>query len=309
MSWHECPQAESRPALAPTDPVELMLVPRSRDIGGFEVGRVLPAGRRRMVGPFVFFDQMGPSILRTGTGLDVRPHPHIGLATVTYLFRGELLHRDSLGSVQTIRPGELNWMTAGAGIVHSERTPPGLRDVEKPLFGIQAWVALPREAEETEPVFAHFAADALPIAESDGIRVRLIAGELFGLRAPAPTLSETIYADIELAARAVLPVERTHVERALFLVSGELEIAGRTHAPGRLLVLAPGTSVAVVARSSARLMLLGGAPLDGPRHLWWNFVSSRQERIEQAKADWQAGRFPAVPGERDSIPLPDTPGS
>lgn len=235
MSWYECPQAESRPAQAPTDPVELVLVPRTRDIGGFEVGRVLPSGRRRMVGPFVFFDRMGPSILRTGTGLDVRPHPHIGLATVTYLFRGELLHRDSLGSVQAIRPGELNWMTAGRGIVHSERTPPGLRDVEKPLFGLQAWVALPREAEETAPAFAHFGADALPVAEADGMRARLIAGELFGLRAPAPTLTDTVYADIELAEGARLPVEPTYEERTLFLVSGALEVAGRPYEPGRLL--------------------------------------------------------------------------
>jgi redox-sensitive bicupin YhaK (pirin superfamily) len=304
MSWHECPQAESHDVAAPADPVELVLVPRTRDLGGFEVRRALPSGRRRMVGPFIFLDQMGPSMLRAGSGLDVRPHPHIGLATVTYLFRGEVLHRDSLGSVQLIRPGEVNWMTAGRGIAHSERTPPELRPRESELFGIQAWVALPREAEETAPAFAHHGADQLPLIEDKGLRLRLVAGELFGRRSPVPTFSDTLYADVELDAGGILPLDPTHEERALYLAQGDIEIAGRRHEPGRLLVLRPGEANSVTAHTPARLLLLGGAPLDGPRYIWWNFVSSSKARIEQAKADWQAGRFEPVPGDDESIPLP-----
>jgi redox-sensitive bicupin YhaK (pirin superfamily) len=308
MSWHECPQAETRTLEAPADPVEQVLVPRSRDLGGFEVRRALPSGRRRMVGPFVFFDQMGPSLLQAGTGLDVRPHPHIGLATVTYLFRGEILHRDSLGTVQAIRPGAVNWMTAGRGIVHSERTPPELRAAASGLFGIQAWVALPAAAEDTVPAFAHHAADTLPLIEADGVRLRLIAGEIFGHRSPVRTFSETLYADAELAAGAVLPFDAAHEERAIYVAEGEIEIAGRVHPRGQLLVLRPGDALSLFAGQPARLLLLGGETMDGPRHIWWNFVSSRRERIEQAKADWQAGRFEPVPGDSESIPLPLIPG-
>lgn len=257
-----------------------------------------------MVGPFVFFDQMGPSVLHAGSGLDVRPHPHIGLATITYLFRGEILHRDSLGTVQPIRPGAVNLMTAGRGIVHSERTPPELRPTGAALFGIQAWLALPRGAEETEPAFSHHGADTLPLLEEDGVKLRLIAGELHGARSPVPTLTETLYADAELAAGAVLPVPPTVEERAVYLAEGEIEISGRRHEPGRLLVLRPGDALAIRAITPARLLLLGGEPMDGPRFIWWNFVSSRQERIEQAKADWQDGRFAAVPGDDEFIPLP-----
>jgi redox-sensitive bicupin YhaK (pirin superfamily) len=308
VSWFECPPAETRPATAQADPVELVVVPRTRDLGGFEVRRALPTGRRRMVGPFIFLDQMGPNPLRAGAGLDVRPHPHIGLATITYLFRGEILHRDSLGSVQPIRPGEVNWMTAGRGIVHSERTPPGLRAVETELFGIQAWIALPRTAEEIDPSFSHYGESALPMIESEGVRLRLIAGELFGRRSLVPTFSDTLYADVVLAAGASLPLESSRAERALYLAEGEIEIAGKRHAQGRLLVLRTGTAVGIRARSPARLMLLGGAAMDGPRFIWWNFVSSRKERIEQAKADWEAGRFAQVPGESDALPLPATTG-
>jgi redox-sensitive bicupin YhaK (pirin superfamily) len=304
MSWFECPQAEARGTAAQADPIELVVVPRTRDLGGFEVRRALPSGRRRMVGPFIFFDQMGPSILRPGSGLDVRPHPHIGLATVTYLFQGEILHRDSLGTVQPIRPGAVNLMTAGRGIVHSERTPQELRPAGSELFGIQAWLALPGHAEETDPAFSHYGADALPLLEDHGIRLRLIAGELHGHRSPVPTFTETLYADVELAAGAVLPLDASHEERAVYLAAGEVEIAGRTHAPGRLLVLRPGDLLSATALQPARLLLLGGEPMDGPRFIWWNFVSSREDRIEQAKADWEAGRFAPVPGDDESIPLP-----
>jgi redox-sensitive bicupin YhaK (pirin superfamily) len=308
MSWYQCPQAESYPVEAPADPVELVLVPRMRDLGGFEVRRALPSGRRRMVGPFIFLDQMGPSALSPGSGLDVRPHPHIGLATLTYLFHGEILHRDSLGSVQLIRPGEVNWMTAGRGIAHSERTPPELRASGPSLFGIQAWIALPEQAEEIAPSFSHHGVTALPLIEDRGLRLRVIAGELFGARSPVSTFSETLYVDAELAAGASLPVDPAYEERAVYLVAGEVEIARRRHQPGRLLVLRPGDTLSVTACEPARLLLLGGDALDGPRFIWWNFVSSRKERIEQAKSDWQAGRFEAVVDDKEFIPLPSMLG-
>lgn len=307
MSWHACPLAESHAAPPEEPAVELELVPRTRDLGGFEVGRVLPSGRRRSVGPFVFFDQMGPSIFAAGQGLDVRPHPHIGLATLTYLFEGEIMHRDSLGSALAIQPGAVNLMTAGRGIVHSERTPDAARPVPAPLFGIQAWMALPRAHEETAPAFRHHAAGELPALDEHGVRLRLIAGELLGLRSPVETLSETLYADVELAAGARLPLDDRVADRALYLVSGEIEVNGHPHRAGRMLVLGRGP-VELRAPSGARLLVIGGEPLDGRRHLWWNFVSSSKERIEVAKEDWREGRFAAVPGEREHIPLPDTPG-
>jgi redox-sensitive bicupin YhaK (pirin superfamily) len=285
--------------------VDTIIVARTSDIGGFEVRRALPSARRRMVGPFIFLDQMGPAMLRAGQGLDVRPHPHIGLSTVTYLFDGEILHRDSLGRVQPIRPGELNWMTAGRGIVHSERTAPDLRTADHAVFGAQAWVALPSRHEETEPAFAHHGADRLPVVEGEGKRVRLIAGALYGMQSPAVTASELFYADARLDAGTRLEVPADHEERAAYVVEGTVEVAGDAFEAGRLLVLHPGDQVVVVARTPARLLLLGGEPMDGPRHIWWNFVSSSKERIEQAKADWRAGRFPAVPGETEFIPLPE----
>jgi hypothetical protein len=285
--------------------VEMTILPRSRDLGdGFSVGRVLPVAERRMVGPFVFFDQFGPTILQPGHGLDVRPHPHIGLATVTYLLEGEILHRDSLGSLQAIRPGAVNWMTAGRGIVHSERTPPAARASGSTLFGAQLWVALPRAHEETAPAFHHTAAEALPVLADGGVTLRVIAGNFGAARAPAPAFSATLCADATLAAGAVLAIPAEHEERAVHVMAGEIEIAGERHGPGRLLVLAPGREVAVRAQAAARLLLLGGETMDGPRHIWWNFVSSSQARIEQAKADWQAGRFERVPGESEFIPLP-----
>jgi len=288
--------------------LETVIVPRTSDLGdGFQVRRALPSAHRRMVGPFVFFDEMGPTVLRAGSGLDVRPHPHIGLATVTYLFDGELLHRDSLGTVQPIRPGELNWMTAGRGIVHSERTPPALRQSDSRLFGIQAWVALPKRHEETDPGFAHQGAAGLPVIEGEGKRVRLIVGALYGARSPVPTLSETVYADVLLAPGARLAVPAQYEERAAYIVEGAVELAsgGGTLEAGRLLVFRPGADVVLTASSPVRLMVLGGEPMDGPRHIWWNFVSSSPECIEQAKADWKAGKFAPVPGETEFIPLPE----
>lgn len=289
--------------------LERVIVPRTADLGsGFQVRRALPSSVRRMVGPFVFFDAMGPTVLRGGNGLDVRPHPHIGLATVTYLFDGELLHRDSLGTVQPIRPGELNWMTAGRGIVHSERTPSELRHSESQLFGIQAWVALPHQHEETDPGFVHHGSADLPVIEGEGKQVRLIVGTLYGERSPVTTLSETVYADVLLAPGARLEVPTQHEERAAYIVEGAVEVdsGGETFEAGRLLVFRRGAEVVLTALDSAvRLMLLGGEPMDGPRHVWWNFVSSSRERIEQAKADWKAGKFAPVPGETEFIPLPE----
>ena len=285
---------------------EAVIVPRTRDLGdGFEVRRVLPSEERRTVGPFVFFDQMGPTVLRAGTGLDVRPHPHIGLATVTYLLDGEILHRDSLGTVQPIRPGEVNWMTAGRGIVHSERTPPELRTTGTRLFGIQTWIGLPNDREEVEPSFVHHAESALPMLEGDGKHVRVIAGEFQGARSPLAVFSETLYADAALAAGARLEVPPDYPERAIYIAEGRIAIAGDPFEAGRMLVFSPGDAILVDAIAQARFLLLGGEPLDGPRHLWWNFVSSSVERIDQAKADWREGRFPRVPDETEFIPLPE----
>jgi redox-sensitive bicupin YhaK (pirin superfamily) len=288
-----------------SEAVETVILPRTRDLGdGFEVRRVLPFAQRRMVGPFVFFDHFGPTVLRAGTGLDVRPHPHIGLATVTYLFAGEILHRDSIGSVQPIRPGEVNWMTAGRGIAHSERTPPEVRQAESPIFGVQLWVGLPRAHEETAPAFHHHAAARLPVVEGEGKRLRVIAGSFEAARAPTAVLADTLCADAELEAGARLSLGGEHEERSAYVVAGEVEVGSGRFEPGRLLVFRPGQPVVIAARSAARLLLLGGAAMDGPRHIWWNFVSSSKERIEQAKADWQAGRFDRVIGETEFIPLP-----
>lgn len=291
--------------------LETVIVTRVRDLtDGFKVRRVLPAPRRRMVGPFIFLDQMGPEILGAGRGLDVAPHPHIGLATVTYLFEGELMHRDSLGTVQMITPGEVNWMTAGSGIAHSERTPQGARASASNLFGIQSWVALPQRFEESSPGFAHHGMNELPVVEGEGKRVRLIAGSLYGASSTVQTLSEMFYADVTLMEKAPLVVPTEHEERAAYVVQGEVELAheGVTFGAGQLLVFKPGVEITLRASetSPARLMLLGGEPMDGQRHIWWNFVSSSSERIEQAKEDWKAGRFAPVPDETESIPLPET---
>jgi hypothetical protein len=286
--------------------IEQVIVPRARDIGGFEVRRALPSAGRKMVGPFVFFDQMGPSEFLLGEGLDVRPHPHIGLATVTYLFDGSILHRDSLGIVQEIRPGALNLMSAGTGVVHSERTSPEARKAtNRRLFGIQAWAALPASHEETPPGFVHHAEAELPRITGEGKRVRIIMGEGYGAASPASFPHPAFYAEAILAPGALLPLDADYDERAVYTVSGEIDIAGDTFGPGQLLIFRPGDRISILGLTNARLMIFGGEPMDGPRHIWWNFVSSRKERIDQAKADWAAGRFGTVPGETEFIPLPE----
>lgn len=288
--------------------IETVIVPPTHDLGdGFHVRRALPSRQRRMVGPFVFFDQMGPTVLRAGTGLDVRPHPHIGLATVTYLFDGEIVHRDSLGTTQTIRPGEVNWMIAGRGIVHSERTAADKRSAESALFGIQTWIALPKAEEERAPSFRHHAASELPLIDGEGKSLRLIAGSLYGARAPVATLSDMFYADVTLATNAQLPVAADYEQRAIYVIRGRIDIDGSTFDVGQLVVLRPQQSITARALAPAQVLLLGGAPMDGPRHVWWNFVSSSNERIEQAKADWRDGRLGSVPGDMEFIPLPVAP--
>lgn len=286
--------------------VETVIVPRARDIGGFEVRRALPSARRQMVGPFIFWDQMGPARFPSGEGMDVRPHPHIGLSTLTYLFDGEIMHRDSLGTAQPIRPGEVNWMTAGRGIVHSERTDSALRAAGAALYGIQAWVALPKAHEEVAPGFAHLGAADLPTIEGEGKQVRVVAGTLWGATSPVPSYSEMIYADAVLDTGAQLPVPAEHEERAVYVVEGTVSIAGDRFECGRLLILHPGDAVTVRAESRSRVLVLGGEPMDGPRYIWWNFVASSRDRIEAAKADWQARRFAIVPGDdQEFIPLPE----
>jgi redox-sensitive bicupin YhaK (pirin superfamily) len=292
--------------------LEVVVVPPIHDLGDqFKVRRALPSRERRMVGPFVFLDQMGPHVFAPGRGLDVRPHPHIGLATVTYLFEGEIMHRDSLGSEQAIRPGEVNWMTAGRGIVHSERTAQEQRAGGSALAGLQCWVALPSRHEETEPAFAHIGADALPVVEGEGASARVIAGSFFGKRAPVATLSELFYVDLVLQPGAKLAMPAEYSEQAIYIVEGELDL-GRdgVFGPGQLLVLKPKAVVTLAARGPGvtRVMLLGGEPMDGPRYLSWNFVASSEERIEQAREDWRKMAFPKVPGETEFIPLPESAG-
>jgi redox-sensitive bicupin YhaK (pirin superfamily) len=288
------------------DAIEQVIVPRARDLGGFSVRRALPAAGKQMVGPFIFFDQMGPAEFLIGTGIDVRPHPHIGLATVTYLFDGEIVHRDSLGTALSIKPGELNLMSAGNGIVHSERTSAEERAKGPRLFGIQAWAALPQSHEEGAPAFVHHGAGELPRISADGKTVRVIMGQLYGQTSPAAFPHPAFYAEAVLAPGAVLPLDPDYDERAVFIASGEIDIAGEAFAAGQLLVFHPGDRISILALSQARLMLLGGEPMDGPRHIWWNFVSSSQDRIAAAKADWKAKRFAPVPGDASEfIPLPE----
>ena len=292
--------------------LEVVVVPRTHDLGdGFNVRRALPSRERRMVGPFVFFDQMGPHTFHAGRGLDVRPHPHIGLSTVTYLLQGEIEHRDSLGTVQSIRPGEVNWMTAGSGIVHSERTAAEQRMHESPLFGLQCWVALPRSHEETDPSFLHLGASQLPVIEGEGATARIISGSFFGQASPVPAASPMFYVDLHLQPGARLTMPAEYAEQAVYVLDGTLDLGrdGRFEA-GQLLVLKPGATVTLGAggTTGARLMLLGGEPMDGPRFLSWNFVSSSAERIRQAQEDWKAQLFAKVPGETEFIPLPDLPG-
>ncbi|WP_207538047.1 pirin family protein [Sabulicella rubraurantiaca] len=286
---------------------ETVILPRAHDVGGFEVRRALPSRERQMVGPFIFLDQMGPGEFLSGKGLDVRPHPHIGLSTLTYLYEGEILHRDTLGVRQPIRPGEVNWMTAGRGIAHSERTDEAKRGQVNRLFGIQSWVALPKDAEEVDPAFFHHGADALPFVEDGGMALRLVAGEGWGLRAPVAVSSPLFYADVILAPGAAVPLPDGHEERAAYLVSGTVRITDQEWEAGRLLVFRAGDRLSLHAGpEGARVLLLGGAAMDGPRYIFWNFVSSSRDRIEQAKSDWKDGRFGAVADdEKEFIPLPE----
>jgi redox-sensitive bicupin YhaK (pirin superfamily) len=289
-------------------PVGRVLDPRPRDLGDFTVRRLLPAPGLQTVGPFIFFDHMGPADFGPGQGVNVRPHPHIGLATVTYLFEGAFMHRDSLGTAQLIRPGDVNWMVAGRGIVHSERTPPEVRDASgrARAHGIQTWVALPRAEEERAPSFAHHAAATLPQFEQTGARLTVIAGTAYGRRSPVEVFSPTLYVDAQLSTDARIEVEAEHEQRACYVVSGAIEIAGERYGEGQLIVLAAGSGpVAVRAAAAARVMLAGGAALDGPRYIDWNFVSSTRERIDAARSDWRGRRFAPVPGDDERIPLPD----
>jgi redox-sensitive bicupin YhaK (pirin superfamily) len=283
-----------------------IVTPRDRDIGGFFVHRLLPAIGRKAVGPFVFLDHMGPADLAPGDGIDVRPHPHIGLATVTFLFDGAIMHRDSLGSEQVIRPGDVNWMTAGSGVVHSERTPPEERRAGSRLEGIQCWVALPKKDEETAPSFAHHAESALPCFTIDGVELRLILGTAFGKTSPVRTFGDMIYLDAQMPEGARLEVPAGARELGAYLARGDVLVNGEPLPEKALAVGHAGADLTLTATRASRVMIIGGVPLPEPRQIWWNFVSSSKERIEQAKADWAAGRFPKVPGdEKEWIPLPE----
>lgn len=289
------------------DALELIIVPRVRDLGdGFMVRRALPHSQRQMIGPFIFFDQMGPVQLVPGRGMDVRPHPHIGLATVTYLFDGRVTHRDSEGNDMDITPGAMNLMTAGRGISHSERTPASVRSTGGGMFGIQSWIALPQDREEMVPLFEHFDAALLPEVKDNGVRARVIAGSAFGRTSPVGMVSEWFYVEVQLDAGAGAPLDADHEERAIYVTEGEVEIAGDKFEAPQLLVFRPGDRITVKAIRPSRLMFLGGSGLEGPRYLWWNFVSSRKERIEQAKEEWKSGKFALIPGDdKEFIPLPD----
>ena len=311
MSWNpaldpDCPKGDA------VDAIETVIVPRARDLGGFEVRRALPAPKRQMVGPFIFFDQMGPAEFVTGKGIDVRPHPHIGLATVTYLYKGKIHHRDSLGTDSWIEPGAVNWMVAGHGITHSERADGDLLKRPHDLFGIQTWVALPKDAEDDPADFQHAAKDDLPFLEGEGKQVRLILGDAWGERAPVQTFSEMFYADAVLEAGASIPLPDNHEDRGIYVVEGSITVAGQDYAAGQMMVFRPGDAMSLTAgEAGARLMMLGGATLEGSRHIWWNFVASSKERIDAAKeawraGDWAHGRFKLPPGDEDEfIPLPD----
>ncbi|WP_138935759.1 pirin family protein [Roseovarius arcticus] len=311
MSWN--------PALTPScpdeigvDAIETLIIPRARDLGGFEVKRALPAPKRQMVGPFIFFDQAGPAEFLTGQGIDVRPHPHIGLGTVTYLYQGDFHHRDSIGTDQIIHPGALNWMVAGKGVTHSERTSVEGRKGPHSLFGIQTWMALPDEMEDMDPIFEHHGKEAIPEIYDKGINAKLILGTAYGESAPATMFSETFYLDVILDPDARFPLPEDHEDRGLYITQGSVSIAGQDFAAGQMMVFRPGDKITVSAGPrGARLMALGGATLNGPRHIWWNFVASSREKIETAKEEWRANRwgeglFDLPVNDRDEfIPLPD----
>ncbi len=287
-------------------PVETVISGRERDLGGFSVRRVLPSARKRMVGPFIFLDEMGPAEFLTGQGIDVRPHPHIGLSTLTYLFNGSMMHRDSTGIELEIQPGDVNWMTAGSGVVHSERSSVQARTKTQQLFGLQAWVALPVDKEEVAATFAHHGKGELPVIAGEGKQIRLVAGSLFGKTSPLAVSSPLVYADVLLDAGTVLPVDAIHTERAVHVLSGAVEVDGERYGPHGLMLLREGMPVTLRALEPSRLVVIGGEPLEGPRHIWWNFVSSSKDRIEQAKEDWRNQRFGKVVNDAEEfIPLPE----
>lgn len=310
MSWNPALEPHCPDATNP-DAIETVIIPRARDLGGFEVRRALPAPKRQMVGPFIFFDQAGPAEFLTGKGIDVRPHPHIGLATLTYLYEGEFQHRDSLGTNQMIYPGAVNWMIAGKGVTHSERTSEATRQGRHKLFGIQTWVALPEDQEESSPGFEHHPKESLPVLEAEGKNLRLILGSAYGERAPGSTFSDMFYVDAVLEPGARLPLPDDHEDRGIFVVDGEIEVAGDRFEAGRMMVFRPGDPVmATAGEHGARLLLLGGATLSGPRYIWWNFVASSRDRIETAKEAWaniedRNDLFELPPGDEDEFtPLP-----
>jgi len=303
MSW--MPGAEQDVDLQCPEAVEMVIIPRTGDLGNFGVKRALPFRKKRMVGPFIFWDQMGPGEFLSGEGIDVRPHPHIGLSTVTYLFDGSLQHRDSLGTNKIIRPGAINLMSAGEGIVHSERTDENTRARPSELFGIQSWLAQPLNKESGKPSFHHEAAETVPQMNGEGKTIRLLMGAAFGLKSTVPCDWETLYADIGMDPGSKLLIEADTEERALYALTGRIEVEGQEYPPAQMLVLRPGRKVTVKALEPVRLMLLGGAAMDGPRYIWWNFVSSSKEKLEQAKEDWKNQKFPAVPGDsKEFVPLP-----
>ena len=304
MSYFEAQAPECQTKTCPKD-VDMVLIPRTVDLGGFDVRRVLPARERRMVGPFVFWDQFGRSEFLTGTGIDVRPHPHIGIATLTYLFEGSILHRDNLGSAQVITPGDVNLMVAGSGIAHSERTGQDVRKHPHTLFGLQIWLALPGDKQEIDPSFHHHTVDSLPIVEADGITMRIVTGKFHGVKSAVNTVSDNVFVDVQMQPGSTLSFPAEAEERAIHIVSGNITVGKQSYQDAHMLILQPGHPITIRADDSARVILLGGAALDGPRHLWWNFVSTSKERIEQAKQDWLNGRFAKIPGdEEEFIPLP-----
>ncbi|CDZ28774.1 pirin family protein [Neorhizobium galegae] len=288
------------------DAIENLIIPRTSDIGGFSVRRALPTRQRRLVGPFIFFDRMGPALLRADEALDVKPHPHIGLSTVTYLFDGEIKHRDSLGTELVIRPGDINLMTAGRGIVHSERTPENLRGHPMSVSGLQTWLALPDDKEEINPAFSHTGKENMPVIDADGANGRVVIGAFEGLGSPVSTFTDTLYVDLRLAAGKRFPFAAAHEERAIYILSGELVVSGDRFAADQLLVFRPGDDITLEAGAAGcHVMLFGGAALNSKRFIWWNFVSSSKERIEKAKEEWRTGRFDIVPGdEEEFVPLP-----
>ena len=310
MSWNpiqnpECPASE-------TNSIKTLIIPRARDIGGFDVRRALPAPKRQMVGPFIFFDHMDPAEFLTGQGIDIRPHPHIGLATVTFLYKGKFHHRDSLGTNQWIEPGAVNLMTAGYGVTHSERVDEDALKQPYSMFGIQSWIALPKDREDHPAEFVHAPMESLPVLNGEGKTVRLILGTAYGESAPVETPSEMFYVDAELQPNAMIPLPQDHEDRGVFVVQGDVAVAGQNFGAGQMMVFRPGDHISLKAGEyGARLMLLGGATLEGPRHIWWNFVASSKERIDAAKeawraGDWQHGRFQLPPDDNDDFtPLPD----